>query len=160
MRIITGKARGIRLATLEGDATRPTSERVKEAVFSMLQFDIDGRSVLDLFAGCGQMSLEALRGSTALLPSVAYEAQSRAIGKNSQESVLSGVMLGHALMLDGFALRFAKEMKTALDKTRLFATGEYAPYILPLCKNKFEYDTELILCGLYLIYKKSKENRS
>ncbi len=60
MRIITGKARGVRLKTLEGDATRPTTERVKEAVFSMIQFDIEGRDVLDLFAGSGQMGLEAL----------------------------------------------------------------------------------------------------
>ena len=45
MRIITGKAKGIRLATLDGEATRPTSERTKEAVFSMLQFDIEGRRV-------------------------------------------------------------------------------------------------------------------
>ncbi len=65
MRIITGKARGIRLATLEGEATRPTAERVKEAVFSILQFDIEGREVLDLFAGSGQLSLEALsRGAS------------------------------------------------------------------------------------------------
>ena len=60
MRIITGKAKGIRLATLEGEATRPTAERTKEAVFSMLQFDIEDRRVLDLFAGSGQMGLEAL----------------------------------------------------------------------------------------------------
>ena len=66
MRIITGSAKGIRLRTLEGDATRPTAERVKEAVFSMIQFDIEGRSVLDLFAGSGQMALEALsRGATS-----------------------------------------------------------------------------------------------
>ena len=64
MRIITGTARGIKLATLEGDATRPTAERVKEAVFSMLQFELEGRAVLDLFAGSGQLGLEALsRGS-------------------------------------------------------------------------------------------------
>ena len=50
MRIITGKAKGIKLKTLEGDNTRPTAERVKEAVFSMIQFDIEGRTVLDLFA--------------------------------------------------------------------------------------------------------------
>lgn len=60
MRIITGKARGTKLATLEGDNTRPTSERAKEAIFSTLQFDIDGACVLDLFAGSGQMGLEAL----------------------------------------------------------------------------------------------------
>ena len=55
MRIVTGSARGVRLATLEGDATRPTSERVKQAVFSSIQFNIEGRTVLDLFAGCGQL---------------------------------------------------------------------------------------------------------
>ena len=60
MRIITGRARGTRLVTLEGNNTRPTSERVKEAVFSMIQFDVEGRRVLDLFAGSGQMGLEAL----------------------------------------------------------------------------------------------------
>lgn len=66
MRIITGKAKGVRLATLEGDHTRPTTERVKEAVFSMLQFDIEGRKVLDMFAGSGQMGLEALsRGAVS-----------------------------------------------------------------------------------------------
>ena len=60
MRIITGSAKGIKLVTLEGDATRPTSERAKEALFSMIQFDIEGRRVLDLFAGSGQLGLEAL----------------------------------------------------------------------------------------------------
>lgn len=60
MRIITGSARGINLKTLEGEDTRPTPERVKEAVFSYIQFDIAGKTVLDLFAGSGQMGLEAL----------------------------------------------------------------------------------------------------
>ncbi len=69
MRIITGRARGIRLKTLEGEETRPTAERVKEAIFSMIQFDLEGRSVLDLFSGSGQMGLEAVsRGaSTAVM---------------------------------------------------------------------------------------------
>lgn len=60
MRVITGTARGTRLHTLEGDSVRPTSEKVKEAVFSMLHFDIEGRRILDLFAGCGQLGIEAL----------------------------------------------------------------------------------------------------
>ncbi len=60
MRIITGSARGAILATLEGEATRPTADRVKEALFSMIQFDVEGRTVLDLFAGSGQLGLEAL----------------------------------------------------------------------------------------------------
>ena len=60
MRIITGKARGTKLNTLSGEATRPTAERTKEAVFSMLQNEIAGTRVLDLFAGSGQLGLEAL----------------------------------------------------------------------------------------------------
>lgn len=65
MRIITGKARGIRLDTLEGEMTRPTTERAKEAIFSMIQFDLEGRRVLDLFAGSGQMGLEAVSRGAA-----------------------------------------------------------------------------------------------
>ena len=65
MRIITGSARGIRLTTLEGNETRPTSERVKAAIFSSLQFVLEGRRVLDLFAGCGQLGLEALSRGAA-----------------------------------------------------------------------------------------------
>lgn len=65
MHIITGSARGVKLETLPGNATRPTSERAKEAIFSMLQFDLEGRRVLDLFAGSGQMGLEALSRGAA-----------------------------------------------------------------------------------------------
>lgn len=65
MRIITGSARGIQLETIEGNATRPTADRVKEALFSMLQFDIEYRTVLDLFAGSGQLGLEALSRGAA-----------------------------------------------------------------------------------------------
>lgn len=65
MRIITGRAKGIKLDTLDGSATRPTAERVKEALFSALQFDIEDRVVLDLFAGSGQLSLEAVSRGAA-----------------------------------------------------------------------------------------------
>ncbi len=89
MRIITGKARGIKLATLEGINTRPTSERAKEAVFSMLQFDIEGRAVLDLFAGSGQMGLEAVsRGAaSAVFVDKSKDAIS-VIGKNIEKTKL------------------------------------------------------------------------
>ena len=60
MRVITGSARGAKLTTLEGDELRPTADRVKEAVFSSIQFEIEGRRVLDLFAGSGQLGIEAL----------------------------------------------------------------------------------------------------
>lgn len=60
MRVITGSARGRRLITLEGDDVRPTTDKVKEALFSIIQFEIEGRMVLDLFAGSGQLGIEAL----------------------------------------------------------------------------------------------------
>ena len=65
MRVITGSARGRRLKTPENYDIRPTTDNVKEAVFNILQFDIEGRRVLDLFAGTGQLGIEALsRGAS------------------------------------------------------------------------------------------------
>lgn len=60
MRVITGKARGVNLKTPEGLTTRPTADRVKEALFSVINFDIPGADVLDLFGGTGQLGIEAL----------------------------------------------------------------------------------------------------
>ena len=60
MRVITGSARGRRLKTPEGMDIRPTTDNVKESVFNILQFDIEGRRVLDLFAGTGQLGIECL----------------------------------------------------------------------------------------------------
>ena len=60
MRVITGKARGVVLKTPDGMATRPTSDRVKEALFNIIQFEIPTAKVLDLFGGTGQLCIEAL----------------------------------------------------------------------------------------------------
>ena len=60
MRVITGSAKGIRLKTLDGLDVRPTTDRVKEGMFSAIQFEIPGTRVLDLFAGSGQLGIEAL----------------------------------------------------------------------------------------------------
>ena len=60
MRVITGKARGVQLKTPAGMLTRPTTDRVKEALFSIIHFDIPGARVLDLFGGTGQLGIEAL----------------------------------------------------------------------------------------------------
>ncbi len=66
MRVITGSARGRRLETLPGEeVTRPTAESVKEALFSMIQFEIEDKRVLDLFAGSGQLGIEALSRGAA-----------------------------------------------------------------------------------------------
>ena len=60
LRVIAGKARGVSLKTPDGLATRPTADRVKEAMFSIIQFDLPGAKVLDLFGGTGQLGIEAL----------------------------------------------------------------------------------------------------
>lgn len=89
MKIITGTAKGMNLETLEGEATRPTSQRVKEAVFSMLQFDIEGARVLDLFAGSGQLGLEALsRGAQKAAFSDSSRDATEIIIKNAKKSRL------------------------------------------------------------------------
>lgn len=65
MRVITGSAKGIKLEELSGNDVRPTTDRIKEAIFSIVQFQIQGRKFLDLFGGSGQMGIEALsRGAS------------------------------------------------------------------------------------------------
>jgi 16S rRNA (guanine(966)-N(2))-methyltransferase RsmD len=95
MRVITGKARGVPLATLPGeDVVRPTSQRVKEAMFSAIQFEIAGRRALDAFAGSGQLGVEALsRGAASCL---FLELDGRAlqmVRKNLERAKLEGQLL-------------------------------------------------------------------
>lgn len=94
MRVITGIARGKFLKTLEGNDVRPTSQKVKEGLFSALQFDIEGRRVLDLFAGSGQLGIEALsRGaksavfvdsSNASIKIIKQNIESTGLGENAR----------------------------------------------------------------------------
>ncbi len=66
MQVITGTARGRKLVTVEGtDLVRPTAQKIKEAIFSAVQFEIEGSVVLDLFAGSGQLGIEALSRGAA-----------------------------------------------------------------------------------------------
>ena len=139
MRIITGTARGTKLVTLEGEATRPTSERTKESVFSMLQFDIEGRRVLDLFGGSGQMGLEALSRGAA----------SATIVDQSPDAV--------------------KIIKTNAQKTKLFdrcviLTKDYKAY-LKGTKEKFDiifldppYDTNMLAEAMRIILEQDMLN--
>ena len=89
MRIITGKARGMKLRTLEGLATRPTSEAAKEGMFSAIQFELHDRRVLDLFGGSGQLALEALsRGAEFAVINDASREAANIIKENAQKTKL------------------------------------------------------------------------
>ena len=89
MRVITGKARGVVLKTPDGMQTRPTSDRVKEALFSILQFELPGMAVLDLFGGTGQLGIEALsRGAARAVFVDAGEAACKIIKENLRRTKL------------------------------------------------------------------------
>ena len=90
MRVITGTARGVQLKTPEGMDTRPTADRVKEAMFSSIQFEIPGAKVLDLFGGTGQLAIEALsRGASYAVIVDAAESACRLIRENLTRTKLS-----------------------------------------------------------------------
>ena len=112
MRVITGTARGRRLVTPAGLATRPTSEMAKEAIFSIIQFELKGAMVLDLFAGSGQLGIEALsRGARgAVFVDCAKEAAD-AIRQN-----LSTTGLGqNARLMQADAIPFLRSCRDTFD---------------------------------------------
>lgn len=135
MRIITGSAKGTRLETLEGLDTRPTPERVKEAVFSMLQFELEGRRILDLFSGSGQMGLEALsRGASYAVLVDSNPSAMQIIKKNAQKTKLFSQC--SLLCCD-----YGAYLKGATDKERfdiIFLDPPYAQKILPRILEKLD----------------------
>lgn len=151
MRIITGKAKGIRLATLDGEATRPTSERTKEAVFSMLQFDIEGRRVLDLFAGSGQMGLEALsRGAQSATFVDHAKAAISVIKQNIEKTRLEGANVVCADSLEYLRTEGRKRNESAKFDI-VFLDPPYADKIIPhalelLLSGRLIKRTSLIVC--------------
>jgi len=91
MRVITGSARGVQLKTPDGLVTRPTTDRVKEAMFSIIHFDIPGAYVLDLFGGTGQLGIEALsRGARSTVFVDAGEPACRLIRENLKRARMEG----------------------------------------------------------------------
>ncbi|HHU04924.1 MAG TPA: 16S rRNA (guanine(966)-N(2))-methyltransferase RsmD [Clostridiales bacterium] len=100
MRVITGLARGRKLKEPEGVAIRPTSDMVKESIFNIIQYDVEGRSVLDLFAGTGQLGIEALSRGAATVTFVDESASAiKLVKENLKRTELPGgkTVLGDAL---------------------------------------------------------------
>lgn len=132
MRIITGSARGTKLEAPQGLSTRPTAERVKEAVFSMLMAEWEGRRVLDLFGGSGQMALEALsRGAAEAVIVDAARESIAVIEKNAARTRLAD----RARILRADALSF---LKTCREEPFyfVFLDPPYAAGLLPSCLSQ------------------------
>lgn len=125
MRVITGTARGRRLKELEGQETRPTIARVKEAMFSILQFDIEGRRVLDLFAGTGQLGIEALSRGAASAVFVDCRAEAaKLIRENLQVTNLAA----RARVVSGDSMEFLTSLREKFDL--IFLDPPYAAGLL------------------------------
>lgn len=112
MRVITGTARGRRLITLEGEDVRPTTDRVKEALFSIIQFEIEGRKILDLFAGSGQLGIEALSRGAKSAVFVDLSKKSVEVVKQNLESTGLGK---NAIVLNTDSIAFAASRADRYD---------------------------------------------
>ena len=112
MRVITGSARGVRLQAPKGMDTRPTLDQVKEGIFSAIQFEVEGRRVLDLFAGSGQLGIEALSRGAASATFVDMSKDSLSTVKYNLEHTKLG---DNAKVVQTDALSFLKLTKDKFD---------------------------------------------
>ena len=100
-----------------------------------------------------RISSEALTARTAQLPGISLEAPKHAIGKNTIDSMQSGIMLGAACMLDGMIERMEQELgRTAT----VLATGGISRFVIPMCRRKIIYDKNLLIKGLMILYENNK----
>ena len=135
MRVISGKARGTILKTPDGMATRPTSDRVKEALFSILQFDLPCKKILDLFGGTGQLGIEALsRGADSCVFVDEREDACRVIRENLKRTGFENC----AKVLRSDYLRFLKQNKQKFDIILLDP-----PYAEVFLENSLNLITEI-----------------
>ena len=147
MRIITGKAKGATLKTLEGTNTRPTTDRVKESVFSILQFDIEGRTVLDLFAGSGQLGLEALSRGAAKATFVDKSKEAIAIIRENAKKtkLIDDAEIIQAEYSDFIKRTFGKQYDIVfLDPP--YALGLYEPALKDLLASGMLKASSTIVC--------------
>ena len=126
MRVITGTARGRTLETLPGADVRPTVSRVKEAVFSIIQFELEGRRVLDMFGGSGQMAIEALsRGAAS---ATILDSSRRAVDV-IRRNLATTKLADRAVVLETDALTFVRNSRNTFDVA--FLDPPYGKDLLP-----------------------------
>lgn len=149
MRVITGSCRGKKLKTLESLDTRPTSDMVKEAVFSVIQFDVPGSSVLDLFAGSGQLGIEALsRGASHCVFVDKNPAAAAVIKENISDCGLNG----QARVLNMDSIEYLKAAKSGLDIVFIDP-----PYRSGLVQKALEDITPKLAPGAIVVCEHEKE---
>ena len=151
MRVITGTARGMKLRTLEGLATRPTSDRVKEAIFNIIQFDIEGRRVLDLFAGSGQLAIEALSRGADYAVLVDESAQAVKVVKENLKKVK---LDQRATVLQQDYSRYLSACREKFDLIFLDP-----PYAGPMMENALRHISEIDILteGGIIVCERSRE---
>ncbi len=117
MRVISGMKRGMRLINPENSSVRPTSDKVKEALFDMIAFDISGSKVLDLFAGTGALGIEALSRDAAYCVFVDRSKKSiELIDKNLNKAKLNQSDCSMVLNMDfSAALMYLKQKNIIFD---------------------------------------------
>ena len=144
MRVITGIARGRKLKTLETLDVRPTTDMVKEAIFSTVQFEIEGSVVLDLFSGSGQMGIEALSRGAAYAYFVVSARNSCDI---TRDNLMSTELQTNSRVANMDSLDFLKNAKYTFDLA--FLDPPYKKGLiekaLPLLEPKMS-DTGKVLC--------------
>ena len=135
MRVISGKARGIVLKTPDGMLTRPTADRVKEAMFSIIQFDLPGAKVLDLFGGTGQLGIEAIsRGASSAIFVDSREEACRLI----RENLLKAKMESNGKVVRSDYLDYLKQCR---EKFRIILLDP--PYAEVFLENALKTITEI-----------------
>lgn len=130
MRVISGKARGVVLKTPVGMATRPTADRVKEALFSIIQFDLPGARILDLFGGTGQLGIEALSRGAA---SAVFVDQREDACRMIQENLRRTKLIQHGKVIRSDYLAYLKNTQEKFNIVLL--DPPYAEYFLENALN-------------------------
>ncbi len=143
MRVISGSAKGRKLKTLDGLAVRPTTDKVKEAIFSALQFDLPEATVLDLFAGSGQMGIEALSRGAKSVVFVDHAARSLAVVR---ENLMAVGFLTQAQIYQMEAATFLTTTNQVFDVVILDPPYHHdiLAAILPLLENVMAYGGRVV----------------
>ncbi|MBQ9084761.1 MAG: 16S rRNA (guanine(966)-N(2))-methyltransferase RsmD [Clostridia bacterium] len=153
LRVITGSLKGKKLYSLEGEATRPTSDRIKGAMFSAIQFDIENRRVLDLFAGTGQLGLEALSRGAESVTFVDMEREAMEVVKKN--TTLCGVFEKCRYSVADWR----NYIRKAQERDRYDLVFIDPPYAMQCCADAVRRlrDSGLIIPGAILVIESGEE---